>query len=179
MMIGTIIVLILAMVANATPVIIRHVPVLWYPLSLHYFWPNKTRRGLLGGIVVILLIASCLLFIFPSFSIFLDKWNTGLISLWLLFHPFSGIVTVALVITLWSLWWDIVESFFKRKKNIPSWQSWYVWDQIDYIIWVILFTLPFHRWRLWEVIFCLVVWGAMSYLFHYIAYRSRLIETKH
>jgi len=116
---------------------------------------------------------------FSFILLFLDKWNTGLISLWLLLHPFSGIVTVALVITLWSLWWDIVESFFKRKKNIPSWQSWYVWDQIDYIIWVILFTLPFHRWRLWEVIFCLVVWGAMSYLFHYIAYRSRLIETKH
>lgn len=52
------------------------------------------------------------------------------------------------------LWWlgpwlgmaalagDLVKSFFKRRRDIPSGRSWFPWDQIDWIVGVLVAAYP-------------------------------------
>lgn len=142
-----------AMVANSIPVLARKISFLNYPIHEKALGSHKTWRGMFFWLLWVLLYAYML----------------GWLS-FLFFGFFSW---------LWALMGDCFKSYLKRKNNIMSGASWYPWDQIDYIIGMIIFTLPFYNWTIKELIVCCVIGWLASYGAHYAAYFLKLINTKH
>lgn len=148
------------------PVFSSRIPVLnrWRtPLDFGKSWnghrifgPNKTWRGLCSGIVVGTL--------------------TGL----LLYGPFfsdGNQVTFLLICASMSagaLIGDAIESFFKRQRGISSGEAWFPFDQTDYIIGGLVFTLPFGVLPLWIVIWIVILYFGLHLLSSYIGYLLKL-----
>lgn len=103
------------------------------------FGPHKTIRGLAFGILFssITLFLQCLfseampalkaLQVGPSFC---DLWWLG---------PLFGFA---------ALFGDLAKSFFKRQFNIEAGRSWFPWDQVDWIIGVLIATYPIFEFNL-------------------------------
>ncbi len=72
---------------------------------------------------------------------------------------------------------DAVESFFKRQFNIASGRPFIPFDQTDYIVGFLLFTLPFVSWSFHEVIFLLCVGIICNPLSNILAYVLRIKDT--
>lgn len=69
---------------------------------------------------------------------------------------------------------DAVESFFKRQKGVKSGDSWFPFDQIDYIIGGLLFVLPFVGLSLEIIIKTLALYFTLHLMVSYIGYRLGL-----
>lgn len=155
--------------SNMAPVFSSRIPVLnrWRtPLDFGKSWnghrifgPNKTWRGLVSGIVVGTL--------------------TGL----LLYGPFfseGNQITFLLICASMSagaLIGDAVESFFKRQRGIQSGEAWFPFDQTDYIIGGLVFTLPFGLLPLWIVVWIVVLYFGLHLLSSYIGFLLKLKDS--
>ncbi len=123
--------------ANMAPVLVNKIPIINrynYPLDGYakfrgkrILGDHKTWRGLLSGVVMGILIA------WFEIVIFKFKISDG--------HDLNQLWCGGLM-GLGALTGDSVKSFFKRQININSGQSWFIFDQIDYILGGIIFTLP-------------------------------------
>lgn len=155
-------------VSNMAPVLSNRIPGLnrWNtPLDfgktyngVRVFGANKTWRGLTAGIVA------------------------GTVTGLLLYGPFfseDSKITFLLVCAAMSagaLVGDALESFFKRQRGIPSGHAWFPFDQTDYIIGGLLFTLPFGLLPLWLVVWVFVMYFGLHLLFSYVGYLLGLKE---
>ncbi len=141
-----------AIVANMVPVLSNAVPGIkdWdAPMDFGKKWHgqrilgnNKRWRGLLTGVFAAAL--------------------TGVLQLWLYqesgfvrdfaFLDYNTINVVALGILLGfgALIGDAAESFFKRQRGIKSGEAWMPFDQIDWIIGGLLFSLLMVSLSLWQ-----------------------------
>jgi len=149
-------------ISNMTPVFASRIPGLrnWQtPLDFGKTWrghrifgPNKTWRGLLSGIVMGTL--------------------TGL----LLYGPFFSddheitFLLVCASMSAGALIGDAVESFFKRQRGVKSGDAWFPFDQTDYIIGGLLFTLPFGILPLWLIVWVFVIYFGLHLISSYIGY---------
>jgi len=122
-------------VANATPVIANKIPLVnkWatpvdFGLSLRgkrLLGDNKTWRGI--------------------FTATLLAGVTG----WLLYplvtndQSRGAVFGLSLLMGFGAMLGDSVESFIKRKRNVPAGHSWFPFDQIDYIIGGLVLVAPF------------------------------------
>jgi CDP-2,3-bis-(O-geranylgeranyl)-sn-glycerol synthase len=147
--------------ANASPVVANRLPLLKdikSPLDLGVTYKgrrllgdNKTWRGLLFGVLIGGLTGYLQLVLF-------DYGGLG---------P-GGFVGGALL-GLGALLGDALESFLKRQMHIPAGQSWFPFDQLDYIggglivIWLAGAALSLR-----EVIMIFIVWFAVHVLTVYV-----------
>lgn len=130
-------------IANMAPVFAAKIPGiknLNYPMDFNLSWrgrrilgDHKTMRGLVSGII------------------------TGIITVWiqkkLIINSdyLSNLINIDYLKVNWLLLGmllgggaiigDAAKSFFKRQTDIPSGQSWFVFDQIDYILGGIIFSI--------------------------------------
>jgi CDP-2,3-bis-(O-geranylgeranyl)-sn-glycerol synthase len=164
-------------VANATPVVVAKVPVLarftasidggrtWHGQPI--LGKNKTWRGLLSGILTATLVLWLQQLIVTDFPA--RRWLTGPLDYamlpTLLLGPLLGFGALA---------GDAVESFFKRRASVPSGNSWFPFDQVDYIIGACVAALPVVRLPLISYVWLLLVWMAMHLLFSYVGYLLKL-----
>lgn len=118
--------------ANMAPVFIQKLPLLNIPLDgkgtlkgRRIFGDHKTVRGLLAGIILGTAVAYLQSFHFLSSYELVDYSN------WL---------ALGLLQSVGAMLGDAVKSFFKRQKDIPPGQSWFPYDQLDFIIGAILLT---------------------------------------
>jgi len=98
------------------------------------FGANKTYRGLLAAIITGVFIAMIQMFVFSSNSwvaAIVDRIDYGSFSILLL----GGLLGTGAIIG------DALKSFFKRQIGVDSGKSWFPFDQIDYVIGGILFSL--------------------------------------
>lgn len=154
-------------IANMSPVFANRVPLLnkWKtPLDFgkHYkgkrvFGDNKTWRGLIVGSIVA-----------GSFSLLLNSLASGFVEApiefhieWFLFGTWIG---------LGALLGDAVESFFKRQHGVPSGHSWFPWDQIDYVLGAILFSLVIVREPIIVYILTIGIYFSLHVAVSYIGY---------
>lgn len=102
--------------------------------SKRIFGDHKTIRGYLVGILTGLVIGLIQYFL-SSINFFKDHSLVNYSNI--LIAIFLGILlgTGALV-------GDSIKSFFKRQFNISPGKSWFLFDQIDFIIGGIIFSLP-------------------------------------
>lgn len=155
-------------VSNMTPILSSKLPYLrnWNtPMDMgksfhghRIFGNNKTWRGLLTGVVLGTLTGYVL-----SQTYFTD-YNAVLFTL------------MSASMSLGALLGDAVESFFKRQRGIQSGQPWFPFDQTDYIIGGLLFTLPAAILPVWLVFWVVVLYFGLHLVSSYVGYRLGLKE---
>lgn len=116
------------------------------------FGKNKTWRGLLSGVLFGTLTGYIL-----SQTYFTD-YDTVLFTV------------LAASMSFGALAGDAIESFFKRQRGIPSGKPWFPFDQTDYIIGGLLFTLPVTIVPLWVAAWVLALYFGLHLLSSYIGY---------
>jgi CDP-2,3-bis-(O-geranylgeranyl)-sn-glycerol synthase len=166
-------------IANSTPIIAAHLPVLrtWSaPLDFHkqfrgkrILGDHKTIRGVIVGALM------------------------GVLAIWLqsqLFHDYTWVAhisspvsygsnTVALLgllLGIGALFGDATKSFFKRQYNIDEGRSWFPFDQLDYVIGGLLLSSFYVRLPAADYGLIVVIWFGMHLLFSYIGFLLKLKE---
>lgn len=114
------------------------------------FGKNKTWRGLISGTIAGTLVA---------------------MAVYGLFSDLHGkLVLVGAMMSAGALVGDAVESFFKRQRGIQSGKAWFPFDQTDYIIGGLVFTLPFGILPLWLIIWVFIMYFGLHLISSYIGY---------
>ncbi|MCF7834110.1 MAG: phosphatidylglycerophosphatase A [Candidatus Pacebacteria bacterium] len=172
--INILLILLPAMIANMTPVLLKF-SWLQSPINEKLFGKNKTWRGFIGAILAGTLATFILYKIGWLDTIILsiqDSTNTTLAI------STEYILMTGFLLGFGAIFGDLIKSFFKRKNNIPSGESFVPWDQIDFVIGAIVFTYPIFKYGIMEIIFMLILGAGISALSHRLAYILRLINTK-
>lgn len=73
-----------------------------------------------------------------------------------------------------ALFGDSVKSFFKRQAGVQPGRSWFPFDQIDYILGGIVFSLVYVHLSALEYIYITIVWFLIHPLTTFIGYLFRL-----
>ena len=150
-------------IANAVPVLVKKIPGLSKlnaPLDggvtfrgKRLLGANKTWRGLISGTLVSGFIAWLL---YPNLGI-----DTG--------TTLQGIA-LGCAIGFGALIGDAVESFFKRQKEIPSGSSWLLFDQLDYVIGALVFSIPFVRLAGIDYVLVILTYFVLHFIVSYIGF---------
>jgi len=158
------------MLANATPVLVRHIPFLAFPVWTQGLGSHKTWRGFFFGTLVATVIGG---YILSQWEI--SIMESGILHFWVTsFSPYA----LAFCLGLSALIGDSVKSYRKRRRQIPSWAPFFPWDQIDYIIGACLLTSRYINRSFLDVLFLCILWWLLSSLAHYSAYLLGMINTK-
>lgn len=133
--------------ANMTPVLANRIPGLnqWKtPMDFHRHFDgirllgdNKTWRGFVTGVAI----ASMVVFLqhLVAKSIYID-WLSGTR---IIDYANPNILWLGPLLGIGALGGDAIESFFKRQLRILSGESWFPFDQLDYILGGLLLAAPF------------------------------------
>lgn len=163
-------------VANAMPVFAANLPLLKkfnQPLDFgktykgkRLFGANKTWRGLIAGIIGATIVIGIQKYLFTRnlFILELAWFDYRPASIWLLGPLFGAGALLA----------DAFESFFKRQAGVPPGESWFPFDQIDYIIGGILLSLLIVQIDFGYYLAVFATWFFMHLIASYIAYRLGL-----
>lgn len=116
------------------------------------FGKNKTWRGLISGILAGTLAGWIIHGLF---------FNDGGLSHYLI---------LSAAMSAGALIGDALESFFKRQRGIESGKAWFPFDQTDYIVGGLLFTLPFGGTSLEIVIWVFAIYFGLHLFSSYIGY---------
>ncbi len=162
--------------SNTAPVLVAKVPVLkkfTYPADFYkklngkrILGDHKTIRGFIAGILTAILITALEKQIYLS-----SEWVRGIVPLdygtfdVLLFGFLSG---------AGALLGDSVKSFFKRQLEIKPGKAWIPFDQIDYIIGGILFTMLYVRLDATEYLILFIIWAVLHPLSTVTGYLLKL-----
>jgi len=154
-------------VANMAPVFANKIPLLnrWNtPLDFgktykgkRIFGDHKTWRGVIFGTL-----AAGLFGLFQYRVIASSPESTGFIF------------TATAAMGLGALIGDAVKSFFKRRRGIASGQSWFPYDQTDYIFGGIVFVYPFIQLPAWMMLMILIIYGTLHVIVSYAGYLLKL-----
>lgn len=151
-------------VANMAPVIANKMPLLnkWdTPLDYggqfrgrRIFGDHKTWRGLVFGVALAMLVgyAQYLWFYQPNGQLTAVLAAAGLLG----FGALAG---------------DAIESFFKRQLRIASGDSWFPFDQVDYIIGGLLMSLFFVRLEVVDYVMIFAIYTGLHLLVSFIGYK--------
>lgn len=136
-----------ATLANSFPVLIAKVPFLKpynYPMDFHKTWKgkrilgsHKTFRGLIAGVTGAILVA-----------LIQQNWYED--SVYLQEHVLFDYASLSpyvlgVALGLGTILGDATKSFFKRRVGIKPGAPWIPFDQIDFILGGIIFTLPIFQ----------------------------------
>lgn len=166
-------------VANATPVLAAHIPIikkLDHPMDFgkyfrgkRVFGPHKTWRGLITGMVAatLVLVIQQQLYIHTNWAANLADRVDYIHIPALILGPLFG---------FGALMGDAIESFLKRQRNIKPGQGWFPFDQTDYIIGGAIATMPFVQLTIFQYGWMLVAWLGIHILASYIGFKLHLKE---
>ena len=157
-------------IANMAPVLFTWLPFLAKPMDSgkkiggkRILGKNKTWRGFIVGIAVAVFIVWLQKIVYPSTQ-GLAILNYQTINIWV----------IGLLLGVGALLGDLVESFLKRQRNIPSGKPWIPFDQLDWIIGAIIFV-SFAVDLTWQqVVVALVLFGLLHPLINLIGYALRV-----
>ena len=160
-------------IANASPVFAKRISFLhrlYKPLDFGkkfrgkaILGQNKTWLGLIFAVFIGLIVIALQKYGFEN-----SEWlrtvsgsvNYSKNTIWLL-GP---------LMAFGALFGDAIESFFKRQLNVASGDSWFPFDQIDYVIGGLLFSLIIVRLSIFEYLLILIIWLLMHLISSYIGY---------
>jgi len=123
--------------ANGTPVVINRLKILEIPVDFNrtfqgkpIFGKNKTWRGLIFGLLtgLIIFVIQKWLYQFPLFE------KISLIN----YTNYS--LALGFLLSFGAIFGDLVKSFFKRRRNLEPGQSWFPFDQLDWILGALAFS---------------------------------------
>ncbi len=123
------------------------------------FGDNKTWRGLIFGTMVGALTGYLQSLLLPEYGLELSQ-STAIIA--------GGLMGFG------ALFGDAMESFFKRQMDIPAGESWFPFDQFDYIIGALLVVSPVVTFSLQEYVTIAIVWFSIHVVSVYIGFLLKL-----
>ena len=130
------------------------------------FGKNKTYRGYVVGVIAGIIGAyiQMLLYHYPFFqSISISGID---------YTSHYIIISIGVLLSVGAITGDLIESFFKRRLNKESGESFVPWDQIDHVIGAYIFVLPIAFYSLtWELFLCsLVITFFLHVIINHIAF---------
>jgi CDP-2,3-bis-(O-geranylgeranyl)-sn-glycerol synthase len=147
--------------ANSSPVFANKIPILnklGMPVDggrtyrgKRIFGDHKTVRGFIVGVLTGFFISLLQMFLFNNFSWFAEI--SGSIN-----YSDPMVLLLGAALGFGALMGDAVKSFFKRQFGVKSGQSWFPYDQIDYIIGGLLLSIPFVTLTFSEYLVIGLVW---------------------
>lgn len=160
-------------VANAAPVFANKIPGInrWKtPVDLGQKYrgtrlsgDNKTWRGLASGVAVSLAVISLQRYLYLNFDWARDvSYNVNYVdpNIWLL----------GALLGFGALIGDLVESFLKRRAGVKPGDSWFPYDQIDFVVGGLLASLLVVTLGVWHYVLILAVWFLMHVIFSYLGF---------
>jgi len=146
--------------ANMTPVLVAKLPYLHklnWPIDggktfrdKPIFGPNKTYRGFFFGFLIALLMV-----VWQKWAVDSGTWSDELA--WIDYSTINVLVLAA-AFSFGALGGDALESFVKRQLGIKAGQSWFPFDQLDYILGGLLLSGALVELKPSHVFMVLVVW---------------------
>jgi len=128
-----------AYVANMMPVFFARFGLPFdQPISENKFGAHKTWRGFLAGFTGAFIVLYIQKFLFLEDGLIFNNisiLNYQDISIFLYSSAFG----------IGALTGDLVKSFLKRQIGIPSGDSWFPFDQLDFVLGAILFIYPLYQ----------------------------------
>jgi CDP-2,3-bis-(O-geranylgeranyl)-sn-glycerol synthase len=147
--------------ANSSPVFANKVPILnklGMPIDggrtfrgKRVFGDHKTVRGFIVGVLTGFVVALIQMLLFNNFSWFVEV--SGSIN-----YSQPLVLLLGAALGFGALAGDAIKSFFKRQVGVKSGQSWFPYDQIDYIIGGLFMSVPFVTLTLSEYLVIGLVW---------------------
>jgi len=147
-----------------------------FPMDLGRKWrgqpvlgPHKTVRGFVAGIVLAIIVA------------FLQKqlYEADLLRSWALINYEAQWLNLGFWMGLGGVVGDSVKSLVKRRLSVKSGGRFMPWDQIDWILGMLVFTSIFVTslpWQIW--IWCFIIGFAGHILIRHIAYWLKINREK-
>ena len=150
-------------IANMSPVVANRIPWLnkWStPIDFGHkrggqriLGDNKTWRGIVVGTLFGGLTA-----------VVISKLNANTVAT---VAPFI----VGSLLGFGALAGDALESYFKRLRGVKPGDSWFPFDQLDYIVGALVLTYPFVQVPLWAIVTILAVYFIMHIVIVYVFYK--------
>ncbi|MFC1697790.1 CDP-archaeol synthase [Nanoarchaeota archaeon] len=134
------------------------------------FGANKTWRGLLMAVIFAIIIVAI------QKQLFMDYPSWGNLSL--INYEYINIWLVGLLFGLGAIVGDLIESFFKRQINIKEGKSWIPFDQMDWIVGALIFTIFLGFYTPAILLVILIAFPLLHVLFSYIGYKLKLKKDK-
>lgn len=168
--------------ANGAPVIANKVPFLnkfTAPMDFkknyrgkRIFGDNKTWRGFLAGIFTAIVTVWLQQIAYQNFG-WAASWS-GPIN-----YSSTSVFALGFLLGAGALLGDALESFIKRQLEIPSGESWFPFDQLDYVIGGIVFASFLVQLAILYYLLILIVWFALhiinAYLFYLLGFKDKPI----
>jgi len=127
---------------------------------------HKTFRGFAAAIVIGILICAIQVWFYETFS--------GIRQLVPLDYSSLDPVFLGALLGFGALFGDAVKSFFKRQNNVLPGESWFPFDQVDYIVGGVAFSLLYIQLPFADYIILFIVWFLMHPLMTFIGYLFKL-----
>lgn len=160
-------------IANMMPIFAAHWPLLKkyeYPMDFgltfrgkRVFGSHKTMRGLIVGII------------FATLTLWLQQlayMNIGWVSDWVTYVDYSALSVLVLgpLFAIGALLGDAVKSFFKRQVGVSPGESWFPFDQIDYIVGGAIATWAFVPLSFWQYVLLICIWFCLHLIATTVGY---------
>ncbi len=162
--------------ANMSPPIITKIPFIKRinkPIDFNksinnkrIFGKNKTIIGFISGIVFSLIIFLIQKYLF-NFDFF---QNISIIN----YKEFS--LLLPLLLGFGAMFGDLIKSFIKRRLNIPSGSSFPIADQLDFVIFALLFSSFIYLPNFKIILTLIVLTPFLCILINFIAFKLKLKE---
>lgn len=164
-----------AYIANMSPVFVKKINFLNYPVDLNKVWKgkrilgdHKTYRGFFFGTIIGALF----------FELQVIFYNNGFFQNLALIDYRNAPIYLGLVIAFSALFGDSVKSFFKRRFNIRPGKPWVPFDQLDFMVFAVICTLPWSGLSLIEAFLVMLVIFFLTLIVQYIGYLLKLKDDR-
>ncbi len=155
-------------IANGVPVVVKNIPFISKfnkPINERIFWKNKTYRWFIFWVFI------AIIFSLLEYKFLSKTWIKFItVEYYRTVTSYSLAVLVWFLQWFWALFWDIVESFFKRKIWKKPWEAWFFWDWVDYILASILLFSFIYIPSIWWIIFLIILSPIISLFSNTISY---------
>ena len=155
--------------SNMMPVFVRKINFLNYLINERLFGEHKTYRGFVSAIIIAIIIFYVQYYLY-DFEI-IKKIS-------LINYKEENLILLGFLSGFGALFGDLVKSFFKRRRKIKPGDSWFPFDQLDFMMGALLFLYPFVRLSFSNIIILLLATPFLHIMANYIGYYIGLREKK-
>lgn len=164
-----------AYLANMAPVFCKRLSILNYPLDAGLLFrgrrilgSHKTLRGIVAALLAGMLMfwIQQLLYAFPAFR-----------GISLIPYPEYSVFT-GMLLAAGAMLGDLLKSFFKRQRDIPSGQRWFPWDQLDFIIGAAVIGSYVFPFKLPDLVVLLLITPVLHITANHLGYYLGLNQQK-
>ena len=156
-------------VSNMSPVFVRRINLLNYPINERLFGSHKTYRGFVSGVL------ASIVFFYIQF--YLYRFN-AIKSISLINYNEINVLLIGFLAGFGVIAGDLIKSYFKRRKNIRPGKSWIPYDQLDFLAGALILLYPFIKLSLNSIFILFVLTPFLHVGANHVAFYIKLRKEK-